>query len=116
MGAKTGAAVVHAAKMPTQYILAMESMQVQRDGAMVAVKMLPAFTAKRSPGCSSDVLHDSLEGTQMCRWWWYGPVGKTWSTYLSMRKLRKLKQAFTVDCFHDILFVCASACSCCFLV
>ena len=43
-GAKTGAAVVHAAKMPTQYILARESMQVQCDGAMADVKMLPAFT------------------------------------------------------------------------
>ena len=56
------AAVVHAAKMPTRYILARENMQVQCDGAMADVKMLPAFTAKRSPGCFSDILHDILEG------------------------------------------------------
>ena len=62
VGAKTGAAVVHAAKMPTQYILARESMRVQCDGATADVKMLPAFTAKRSLGCFSDVLHDILEG------------------------------------------------------
>ena len=62
MGAKTGAAVVHAAKRPTQYILAREIMQMQCDGAMADVKMLPAFTAKRSPGCLSDVLHDVLKG------------------------------------------------------
>ena len=61
VGAKTGAAVVHAAKMPTQYILARESMQVQCDGAMADVKVLPPFTAKRSPGCLGDVLHDILE-------------------------------------------------------
>ena len=63
-GAKTGAAVVHAAKMPKQYILARESMQVQCDGAMADVKMLPAFTAKPSPGFFSDVLHDILEGSR----------------------------------------------------
>ena len=34
---------------------------MQCDGAMVDVKMLPAFTAKRSPGCFNDVLHDILE-------------------------------------------------------
>ena len=62
VGTKTRAAVVHAAKMPTQCILARESMQEQCDGAMADVKMLPAFTAKRSPGCFSDVLHDILEG------------------------------------------------------
>ena len=62
VGAKTGAAVVHAAKMRTQYILVRESMQVQCDDAMADVKMLPAFTAKRSPACFSDVLHDILEG------------------------------------------------------
>ena len=62
MGTKTGAAVVHAAKMPMQYILARESMQVQCDGAMADVKMLPAFTSKRTPGCFNDVLHDILEG------------------------------------------------------
>ena len=61
VGTKTGATVVHAAKMPTQYILARESMEVQCDGAMADVKILPAFTAKRSPGCFSDVLHDILE-------------------------------------------------------
>ena len=37
-------------------------MQVQCDGAMADVKMLPTFTAKRSPGCFSDVLHDILQG------------------------------------------------------
>ena len=37
-------------------------MQVQCDGAMADVKMLPAFTANRSPGCFSDVLHDILKG------------------------------------------------------
>ena len=62
VGAKMGAAVVHAAEMPTQYILARESMQVQCDGAMADVKMLPAFTAKLSPECFSAGLHDSLEG------------------------------------------------------
>ena len=62
VGAKTGAAVVHAAKMPTQYILARDSMHVQCDGAMADVKMLHAFTVKRPPGCFSDVLHDILEG------------------------------------------------------
>ena len=62
VGAKTGAAVVRAAKMPTQYILAKESMQVQYDGAMADVKMQPAFTAKRFPGPFGDVLHDVLEG------------------------------------------------------
>ena len=61
VGAKMGAVVVHAAKMTTEYILAGESMQVQCDGAMADVKMLPAFTAKRSPGCFSDVLNDILE-------------------------------------------------------
>ena len=61
-GAKKGVAVVHATKMPTQYIFARESMQVQCDGAMADVKMLPAFTAERSPGCFSDVLHHILEG------------------------------------------------------
>ena len=62
VGSKTGAAVVHAAKMPTQYILARESMQVQCDGTMADVKMQPAFTSKRSTGCFGDVLHDILEG------------------------------------------------------
>ena len=62
VGIKTGAAMVHAAKMPTQCILTRESMQVQCDGTMADVKMLPAFTTKRSPGCFSDVLHDILEG------------------------------------------------------
>ena len=37
-------------------------MQVQCDGALADVKVLPAFTPKRSPGCFSDVLHDILEG------------------------------------------------------
>ena len=37
-------------------------MQVQCDGAMADVKMLPAFTTKRSPGCFSDITHDILEG------------------------------------------------------
>ena len=46
MGTKTGAAVVHAAQMPTKYILARESMQVQCDGTMADVKMLPASTSK----------------------------------------------------------------------
>ena len=63
VGAKTGTAVVHAAKMPTQYILARESMQVQCHGAMADVKMLPAFTAKRSPWCFNDVLGDILKGS-----------------------------------------------------
>ena len=62
VASKTGVAVVHAAKMPTQYILARESMQVQCDGTMADVKMLPAFTSKRSPRCFSDVFHDILEG------------------------------------------------------
>ena len=62
VGAKTGAAVVHATNMPAQYILTMKSMQVQCDGAMADGKMLPTFTAKRSPGCFTDVLHDILEG------------------------------------------------------
>ena len=60
--AKTRATVLHAAKMPTQCILGRDSMQVQCDGAMADVKMLPAFTAKRSPGCFSDVLHSILKG------------------------------------------------------
>ena len=60
--AKTGATVVHITKMPTQCILARERRPVQCDGAMADVKMLPAFTAKRSPGCFSDVLHDILRG------------------------------------------------------
>ena len=64
VGTKTGAAVVHATKIPSQYILARESMQVQCDGAMVDFKMLPPFIAKRSPGCFSDLLHDILEGNQ----------------------------------------------------
>ena len=84
VGAKTGAAVVHAAKMPTRYILARESMQVQCDGAMADVKMLPAFTAKRSPGCFSYISTTLRNGTQICKWWWYGQVAKTLSTYLSM--------------------------------
>ena len=51
VGSKTGIAVVHVAKMPTQYILARDSMQVQCDGTMADVKMLPVFTSKRSPRC-----------------------------------------------------------------
>ena len=47
--------------MPTQYILARESMQVQCDGAMADVKMPPVFTAKQSLGCFRDVLGDILE-------------------------------------------------------
>ena len=35
---------------------------MQCDGAMADVKMLPAFTAKRSPWCFIDVLHSILEG------------------------------------------------------
>ena len=62
VGPQTGAAVVHAAKMPMQYMLPRESMQEQCGGAMADIKMLPAFTAKGSPGCFSDVLHDVLEG------------------------------------------------------
>ena len=62
VGTKTGATVVHATKMPTQYILARESMPVQCDGTIADVKMLTAFTSKRSPGCFSDNLHDILEG------------------------------------------------------
>ena len=62
MGSKTGAAVVHAPKMPTQYILARESMHVQCAGTIADVKMLPAFTSKRSLGCFTDVLRDVLEG------------------------------------------------------
>ena len=61
-GIKTGAAVVQAANMPTRYILVRESMQVRCDGTMADVKMLPAFTSKRSPRCFSHVLHDILEG------------------------------------------------------
>ena len=61
MGTKTGAAVVHAAKMPTQYIFARENIKMQCDGTMADVGM-PAFTSKRSPRCFSDVLHDILEG------------------------------------------------------
>ena len=59
---RTGAAVVHAAEMPTPYILVRESMQVQCIGTMAHVKMLPVFTSKRSPAWLSDVLHDILEG------------------------------------------------------
>ena len=59
---KTGATVVHAAKIPMQYFLLRENIQVQCDGTMADVKLLPAFTPKRSPGCVSDVLHDILEG------------------------------------------------------
>ena len=33
-----------------------------RAGRAHAKTLLPAFTAKRSPGCFSDVLHDILEG------------------------------------------------------
>ena len=62
VGTKTGATVVHAAKMPMQYFLSRESVQVQCDGTMADVKLLPVFTSKRSPGCFSDVLHDILEG------------------------------------------------------
>ena len=62
VGAKMGAAVVHAARMPTQNILVRESMQGQCDGAMANVKMLPPITSKRSPGCFSDVLHNIVEG------------------------------------------------------
>ena len=59
---KTGAAVVHAAKMPMQCILARASMHVQCNGAMADVKMLPSFTAKQSPRYFNDVLHDVPEG------------------------------------------------------
>ena len=62
VGTKTGTTVVHIAKMPTQHILTRDSMQVQCDGAMADIRMLPAFTSKRSPACFSDVLHDILEG------------------------------------------------------
>ena len=58
----TRALVVHAAKMSTQFILVREIMQVQCDGTMAHVKMLPMFTSKRSTGCFSDVLQDILEG------------------------------------------------------
>ena len=37
-------------------------MLVQWDGAMADVKMLPPFTAKPSPGCFSNVLHNIIEG------------------------------------------------------
>ena len=36
-------------------------MRVQCDGTMVDIKMLHAFTSKRSPWCFSHVLHDILE-------------------------------------------------------
>ena len=55
MGSTTGAAVVHAAKLRTQYIFARESMHVQCDGTTADVKILPVFTSKRSPECFSDV-------------------------------------------------------------
>ena len=51
VGAKTGAAVVHAAKMPTQYILERES----------SVQFF-LCSACANTGCFSDVLHDILEG------------------------------------------------------
>ena len=35
---------------------------------------------------------------------------------LKISATRKLKQASTVDGFDDIVFLCASACSCCFLM
>ena len=35
---------------------------MQCTGTKGDVKMLPAFTSKRSPGCFSDVLQDTLEG------------------------------------------------------
>ena len=37
-------------------------MQVQCDGIVADVNMLPEFTSKRSPGCFSGVPHDVLEG------------------------------------------------------
>ena len=77
MGTKTGAAVVHAAKMPTQCILAKESMQVHCHGAMADFKMLPAFTAKRSRGASMTSSTTFSKGTQISSWWWYSQVAKT---------------------------------------
>ena len=68
VGAKTGAGVVHAAKMPTQCILATESMQVQCDGAMVDVKMLPAFIAKPSPASATSSTTFSKETQMWSRW------------------------------------------------
>ena len=62
MGTNTGAAAVHATEMSTQCFHARESMQVQCEGAMADVKMLPTFNAKRSPRFFNDVLHDILEG------------------------------------------------------
>ena len=56
VGTKIGEAVAHAAQMPTQYILARESMQVQCGGSMAHVKLLLAFTSKQSLGCFSDVV------------------------------------------------------------
>ena len=76
LGAKTGAAEVPATKMPTHYILARESMQVQCDGAMADVQMLPAFTAKRSPGCFSNILHDILKGNLVLQLVVVRPSGK----------------------------------------
>ena len=98
MGANTGALVVHGAKMPTQYILARESMHVQCDGALADVKMLPAFTAKRSPGCFGDVLHDILEGNPNMQLVVVRPVAKTCSTYLSIPKLPWMRMAARRRC------------------
>ena len=67
VGAKTGAAVVHAAEMPTQYILVRESMQVQRDGAMADVKMLPAFTAKYKTSAVDGFQDNGLSVDWGCR-------------------------------------------------
>ena len=58
-GAKTGATVVDAAQIPTQYIHAKDGTWVQRDSTMVDVKMRPTFTIKQTSSCIGDVLHDT---------------------------------------------------------
>ena len=62
VGSKMGVMRAHATKMPTQYILARECMQVQWDGTIADVKTLPSFTSNQSVACFNDVLQDVLEG------------------------------------------------------
>ena len=64
--------------------------RVCRCDAMVPWQM--SRCGPRSPpsdpqGASATSSTTFSKGTQICSWWWYGLVAKTWSTYLRMPKL-----------------------------
>ena len=76
---KTGATVLHATQMPTQHISRKEIMRVECDATIADIKMLPAFTPKRSLGCFGIF----WKLTRICSLLLYTQMGRIWNNCLS---------------------------------